>query len=127
MTDNFADFIDFGDGTPPRQPRPTYEQARAARDAGIDRASGRAERVEPGWAERAFDWIVGYAKANKTFISEDCTAAAVESGLPAPPDARAWGGPFQRASREQIIRRIGYGTSKRRHLSPTPLWESLLT
>ena len=124
--EDFADFIDFGDGDRVPRSRPTFEQARAERDTGIKRASSRAGKISNGWNDRAFQWIADYAKTHKTFISEDCTAEAAESGLAAPSDPRAWGAPFKRAAKQNIIKRIGFGISKRRHLSPTPLWESLV-
>ena len=54
------------------------------------------------------------------------TAEADRMGYGSPADDRAWGPIFQRAARNKVIQRIGYGISKRRHLSPTPLWRSLV-
>src|SRR5947209_7702819 len=66
------------------------------------------------------------AQAHRKFISAECTQAAAAAGVTVPTDPRAWGAPFRRAARDGIIRRIGYGPSLRRHLAPTPLWESAL-
>lgn len=97
----------------------------AARDAGITSAAKHADEDCPRWTDRAYDWICKYAAEHSTFISEECTAAAMASGLPAPGDDRSWGHPFRRASHDLIIKRIGYGTSNRRHQSSTPLWQSM--
>ena len=99
--------------------------ALAERDAGIEQVAKHADECSARWTDRAFDWICKYAAENSTFISEECTAAATRSGLPSPPDDRAWGHPFRRASHELIIKRIGYGVSNRRHQSPTPRWQSM--
>lgn len=98
--------------------------AKADRDDAMARAADHADDAWPHWCELAFSWIKTYALAHREFISEECTAAAQSAGIPAPPDDRAWGIPFKRASKQKIIVRIGYGVSKRRHLSPTPLWQS---
>lgn len=101
-----------------------FTYARRERDIGMTRAGDAAERNECGWSDRAYQWICRYARENQQFISEDCTSAAAAVGLVSPADSRAWGGPFKKASRNGIIVRTGFGVSKRRHLSPTPLWQS---
>lgn len=98
----------------------------AARDAGMTSAAHHADENCSRWTDQAYDWICKYAETHSTFISEECTAAAMEpGGIASPHDDRAWGHPFQRASRNLIIKRIGYGTSNRRHQSPTPKWQSM--
>lgn len=97
----------------------------AARDISIADVAKHADENRPRWTDRAYDWICKYAEQHSTFISEECTADAMASGLPAPHDDRAWGHPFQRASRDLIIKKIGYGTSNRRHQSPTIKWQSM--
>ncbi len=102
----------------------SHAESREQRDAAMESVARNADETVPHWGDMAFDWIKVYAKAHREFISESCTAAALAAGIPAPHDDRAWGPIFARASRQKIIARIGYGTSTRRHLSPTPLWES---
>ncbi len=102
----------------------TALRAKSERDIGIAQAAKNADEVTPGWSQLAYDWVKSYALVHREFISEDCTAAATVAGIPVPHDPRAWGHPFARAARQRIIVRIGYGISKRRHLSPTPLWRS---
>ncbi|MDB5550830.1 MAG: hypothetical protein JWL86_814 [Rhizobium sp.] len=97
----------------------------AEREAGMDRVARHADENCPAWSDQAYDWIKSYSADHSTFISEECTAAAMASGLPTPPDARAWGHPFRKASHDLIIKRIGFGISNRRHQSPTPRWQSM--
>lgn len=101
------------------------ESDKAARDAGMRSVAQHADESRARWTDIAFDWICKYAEQNSVFISEECTSAAMAAGIPSPPDDRAWGHPFQRASRELIIKKIGYGISNRRHQSPTIKWNSL--
>jgi hypothetical protein len=101
-----------------------FDVARAARDEGMGRAADHAERVQGGWKDAAFAFLVRYAGQHARFISEEATQAAEALGYGAPTDSRAWGAIFQRAAREGVIRRDGFGISKRRHLSPTPMWVS---
>ena len=103
-----------------------FAAAVAARDRGIAQAADHAERLEDGFGERAFQFICTYAETHRVFISEECTAAAAAAGLVSPADPRAWGAPFQRAARARVIEKIGFGISQRRHLSPTPKWQSLV-
>lgn len=106
------------------QPELTF--ARDARDAGMTQAIDRAERIEPSWGDMALDRIRAYAATHDRFISEECTDWAASQGFTSPADPRAWGAPFQKAARLGVIRKVGFGISQRRHLSPTPLWESLV-
>lgn len=78
------------------------------------------------WSDVALQFIRVYALKNRKvkFIAEDVVDAALEYGLQPPPDKRAWGSPFSKAAKMGIIRRCGYGVSKNRHCSPTPLWQS---
>jgi hypothetical protein len=99
-------------------------KAQAARDRGMTQAIEHAERIDDTFGERAYAWIVSYAQTHRQFISEQCTAAAAAAGIVSPADDRAWGAPFHRAARAGVIRKIGFGVSQRRHLSPTPLWAS---
>lgn len=101
------------------------EKDAAERDAGMESAARHADEARARWTDLAFQWICKYAEENPTFISEECTAAALASGLPAPTDDRAWGHPFRRASHDLIIKKIGYGISNRRHQSPTIRWQSM--
>lgn len=109
------------------QPAPSlFDYAATQRDRGIRQAIEHAETVVPDWSEIAYRWIVQYAREHRgqRFISEDVTDAAREAGISSPTDSRAWGHPFRKAAKAGIIKRVGYGVSARRHLSPTPMWEA---
>lgn len=100
------------------------EYAKQQRDAAMASVARHADEAVHGWSDIAFQWVKTYALAHREFVSEDCTAAAEAAGIPKPHNTKSWGGPFMRAARQKIIKRIGYGVSKRRHLSPCPLWAS---
>ncbi len=102
------------------------QQARDARDAGMSRAIQHAERIDDEWPDIAMGFLIRYARTHDLFISEEATAEAERLGYGSPADDRAWGGVFKRAARDGIIARAGFGISKRRHLSPTPLWRSMV-
>lgn len=108
------------------QPEFDFSAARAERDAGMLQAAQHAEDLQPKWGELAIERIRAYAATHAEFISEECTDWAAAQGFTSPADPRAWGAPFQKAARLGIIRKVGYGVSQRRHLSPTPLWQSLV-
>lgn len=97
----------------------------ARRDAAMTAVTQHAEENCPGWTKAALAWIEKYAETHAFFISEECTQAAVAAGVPMPHDLRGWGSLYPMAARRGFIARNGYGTSKRRNLSPTPMWQSL--
>lgn len=108
-----------------------FAAARAARDAGMTQALQHAERVDDEWPELAYGFLFRYARTHEQFISEEATAEAARLGLGSPADPRAWGAIFKRAASTAngampFIQKVGYGISQRRHLSPTPLWRSLV-
>ncbi len=99
----------------------TLQQARDAGQAQMNLALSAAQRRDPWFCENAYDFLCGFARAKPgAFSAEDVTDAAAKSGI-STQDRRAWGGVFQRASREGIIRRstqvfprrYGHGTESR--------------
>lgn len=63
------------------------------------------ERAGATFAQEAFTFLERFAKTTaRPFASEEVTELAATCGLVAP-DARAWGGVFQRAARAGLIRR----------------------
>jgi hypothetical protein len=90
-----------------------------ARDEGMRRVA----EADPAFQQEAYHYLRFYARRHAEFIAEEGTEAASAMGL-VPHDGKAWGPVFSRASREGLIRQIGYGRSLRRHLSPTVLWRS---
>jgi hypothetical protein len=89
-----------------------FTAARALRDAKIAQAVEHADDVTPAWSERAYAFLVDYARHNQDFTIEDVRLAS--AGLVSePPHARAWGGVAMRASREKLLVPIGFAQSKR--------------
>jgi hypothetical protein len=113
----------------PDQPSFDFSRARAERDAAIQRAQEHADRVEPSWSDSAYALLQDYARRTPSFTAE-AFRLYVERGnlLPVPPDKRAWGGTFQRASRARLIKREGFvqATDPRVHCNIVALWRSLV-
>lgn len=108
-----------------------FEKARELRDDGIKRAVDHADSlapaVAPKWSDTAFDYLLEYARENRSFTSEDVRQAAERAErVTIPPDKRAWGGVVQRASRAGIIERAGFVTAKdpKVHCNNIALWRS---
>lgn len=102
-------------------------QAKIERDEGIHRAFKGATRKDASWPERARWFLINYAANNDKFLAEDVTLAALESGYEPPTTDKAWGAIFRWASQSpHFIAKLGYGQSRRRHLSPAIKWKSLI-
>lgn len=98
----------------------------AIAQAGIDQAVAAADRAVEGWSERALEFIRLWALDNigKRFIGTDIVQASIAAGITQPPNAKAWGGPIQRAARARFIRKVGTAPDPNRHGNPVPLWEA---
>lgn len=98
------------------------------RDAqrGIDQAAAAADRRQRGWTEMAFEFVKLFALQNrgKQYIGHDIVRASCVRGIIQPENPKAWGQPIQRASREGLIKRVGFAPDPNRHTNPVPLWES---
>ena len=103
-----------------------FTVARAAGQRGMRLAIERAEHLDDTFPAQAEAFIYEYARTHGQFISEALTGAAERAGVVPLSDPRAWGAPFKRAAAAGVIRRIGFGTSLRRHCAATPLWASLV-
>lgn len=103
--------------------------AKAAGEAGMQRAADHAERVTPGWIDLAYSFVIGRCRLKaKTdiFTAEDFVDAYTDDAcFIQPPDERAFGAVTKRAIREGIIkvvdgegrRRKGHGTRCSRYKS----------
>lgn len=104
-----------------------FTYARRERDFGMTRALSSAERNDLNWANIAYDFLVGFAKHHRHFISEDVSAASkLEPRFPQPGTDRAWGSTYRRAVKNKIIIQDGMGRSARRHASICVRWLSLI-
>lgn len=102
-----------------------YTPAVARRDAAMTSVTLHVEENSSGWTVAAMAWIAKYAEAHPYFISEECTAAAVEAGVPMPHDRRGWGSLYPASARRGVIINSGSAKSPNRNMSLTPLWRSL--
>ena len=97
----------------------TTQEARAARDAGIQQAADHAEEVHQDWGELALDAVRQFADGvrgtNAWFTSEDVRSSEAGQAVPTPPHLRAWGAVFQRAARERLIEKVGVTQSVAAH------------
>ena len=77
---------------------------------GADRAAAHADRVHGSWSDIAWQFLVQFGQSRKA--------------VPLPPDGRAWGSIFMRASKAALIRRIGYAPMKdpKCHANPKAVW-----
>lgn len=107
---------------------PDVQAERLARERGQRLAADHANRVDPGWSDRAYEFLFQFvASRAQPFRTEDVREAARLAGFAPPPDARAWGLVVTRAVRAKVIQRIGYGPrqSAGTHMGPTSIWERL--
>jgi hypothetical protein len=109
---------------PPRRQRPTLSQARRQAEIGMALAEDNANRTTAMWSERAYEFLVTFARTHETFISEDVSFLSKEEGFPQPRTDRAWGSVYRRAIKARIIVQDGTGRSTRRHASLCPRWHS---
>lgn len=95
---------------------------------GATTAADHADRVTGGsWTATAWKFLIDYGRRSgqKSFTAEDVRAAAERAqAVPTPPDDRAWGAMFLRASKARLINRIGYAPGKARHChsGPKAVW-----
>lgn len=104
-----------------------FEAARAARDAGIHRATAHADRVNPKWSDDAYAFLERHARTSPLFTTEDVRAASAGE-VPDPPDSRAWGGVVLRAVRAGLLELDGYMTARdpKVHCNVVKRWRSRL-
>ncbi len=95
-------------------------------ETGMRRAAARAEREAPGFASRAFDFLVAWVEwraVGEAFSAETVVDEARVHGIVAP-DARAWGPVFRRAAGRGAIRRSAVPFPRAKgHGSATLGWE----
>lgn len=102
-------------------------EARDARDAGIQTATDHADRVCPEWKEQAYQALVAYATTHPTFTIEQLRQS-LNGQLADPPSLRAWGGIAQRARRANIIEHFGWTEAEDPavHCNVIRVWKSLI-
>jgi hypothetical protein len=101
-----------------------FEEARARRDLGIERAATHANQVVAAWVDMAVDSLRVYSRTHEEFLTEDVREIAYALGLPQPPDGRAWGQVMRRGQREGVVERCGYAPAHSSNCSPKVKWRS---
>lgn len=110
---------------PPERGLPSAKDARDRRDEGIDRVSGKADRLHEGWKLEAFAYLESYVRRLRgvAFLSEEFAAWAQVEGLSAPHDGRAYGAVVQMGMRRGVIVQCGFRRARTSNLSPKVLWK----
>jgi hypothetical protein len=93
---------------------------------GISVAIDHANLKHDGWSNEAYKALKSFLNTHKnSFMCEEVRKFAhFDLGLVQPPSSRAWGGIFQRAVREKIIKHVGFGqvTNPKAHKANASLW-----
>lgn len=115
----------FGLMDAPPAPAPTTRELALE---GMTRAVDHADRIEPGWSERAYRMLLQYAASHFEFMTEDVRTWAHDAGLPQPPDSRAWGAVTLRAVKARLLIRDRYRKTRipPAHACDRPVWRSPL-
>lgn len=99
------------------------ESGDSLRDLGMSRAITKADKIEDKWSEKAYLFLIGYIATNGEFMSEDVRKASL-GVINKPPSLRAWGSIIVRASKEGLIKRVGFRnvTNAKAHSTPASVW-----
>lgn len=95
-----------------------------ARLEGMQLAIEFADFVETDWSDRAFEYLVNFARTHEVFTGEDVSDAHIAANKPQPPDLRAWGALYRRAMNEGVISRYDTNGWSKRRSSPTIRYRS---
>jgi hypothetical protein len=100
--------------------------AKAAADLGIERSAARAEKCDPGWVDRAAEYIradAAWAEEGALLTIEQLRGGA-SFFIGAPPDGRAWGAVTRRAIKLGYIEKVpgAFAPANSSNGSPKPLY-----
>jgi len=101
----------------------SWADGAALRNTGMAIAREAQERAAPGWAERAYQAIVGVARFRPTVHVDDVLAVFGEP----PEHPNAWGSVWQRAIRDGVITPTGMlreSRDRRKHRHQYPVYRS---
>lgn len=98
---------------------------RQLKEAGMNLAIENANSKINGWSEKAYTFLQSFIRNNQTFLTEDLREHS-KGIIEEPPSLRAWGGIVSRASKNGLIKRIGFENVKnvKAHCTPATLWQS---
>ena len=100
--------------------------AEDAKRIGMLLSEDNANLRTPGWSDMAMGFLMDFLDTRTdSFLAEEVRAYASDRGLDAPPSNRAWGGVMARASRNGLIRSVGFALTSNplAHNTPATLWE----
>lgn len=103
-------------------------RAREAKNDGIQQAIDHANYLMPNWSNDAYSLLIKFLSVHVgTFMAEEVRSYAAMIDFPLPPHARAWGGVMQRAAKEGLIQRVGYGKVKnvKAHQANAAIWRQV--
>ena len=100
-----------------------YLNGRLLMQIGINQAVCHADKEEPSWSDKAYDFLVKYIRTNKEFMVEDVRESAMGI-ISDPPSKRAWGGIVLRAKNKGLIRFVRYEKVKNptAHCANAAVW-----
>ncbi len=108
----------------PNTPILDIKAGREAKNAGIKKAMVNADRVNPEWSEKAYQFLLKFlANHNGTFMAEEVRCYAELMDLEVPPSRRAWGGVIVRAKTAGLIESCGQRLVKNK--AANQAWASL--
>jgi len=84
-----------------------FDAAERRATTGMRRAADHADRVEPGWTERAVEALRQFAKEQSKPFTIEAAREAIASKVPQPPEARAWGAVTRTARARDYIAPAG--------------------
>lgn len=101
-------------------PEPTGKDLR---DAGIRKAINHANKKDNNWSEKAYNFLINFIRSNSEFMVEDVRKAS-DGVVDEPPSLRAWGSIIVRASKEKLIKRVGFRnvSNAKAHATPASVW-----
>ena len=105
-----------------------FTAAMEARDLGVERSVNHANRVESEWSGQALGLLIAFAMSiGRPFLVEEARAYAEATGLPPPPDKRAWGSIPRRARAKRRLEVCGSGAAASSNCSLKRLWRYVAT
>jgi hypothetical protein len=108
------------------KPDLNVKEARRLRDEGIETAVAHANKVEPRWIDKAYEYFKNHflLSTNGAFQMEEFRSYCAMMDFPLPAHNRAFGGVVVRAVKEGIIKSVGKQAtrSKKSHCANAELW-----
>lgn len=109
-----------------KKPDLNEKEARRLKNEGIDRAVTKADKDNPGWSDRAYEFFVNkfLLNHNGPFMGEDFRSYCALMDFPLPANNRAFGAVFVRAKSRGIIKSVGKQPTraKKSHQANAELW-----